>query len=227
MIVAAVIPALDEEAAIADVVEGIDRTLVRDVIVADNGSTDRTADVALKAGARVVPAPSRGYGAACWAAIEALRDDVEIVVFIDGDGSVDLDSLPPLLDPLLRNQADLAIGWRSPELTEPGAVSPQQRIGNTIAVALIQLLYHHRYHDLGPFRAIRRSLLDRIGMKDRGYGWTAEMQVRALHENARVVEVQVRTKRRIGRSKISGTIPGILRAARGIIGTILRLRNNR
>lgn len=224
MIVAAVIPALDEEAAIAGVVEGIDRTVVRDVVLADNGSADRTAEVARNAGARVVEAPSLGYGAACWAAIEALHEDVEIVVFIDGDGSVDPTSLPPLLDPLLRNQADLAIGWRSPELTEPGAVSPQQRIGNAIAVALIQLLHGHRYHDLGPFRAIRRDLLDRIAMKDRGYGWTAEMQVRALQENARVVEVPVRTKRRIGRSKISGTIPGVIRAARGILGTIVRLR---
>jgi glycosyltransferase involved in cell wall biosynthesis len=218
--IAVIIPALDEEDAIGAVVASIDRTLVRDVIVGDNGSRDATAEVARRGGAVVVAVAERGYGAACAGALTALADDVEIVVFMDADGSDDAGEMRALLAPIQRGDADLVIGARTN--VERGALTPQQRFGNRLATALIRMIHGHRYTDLGPFRAIRRELLDRIDMQDRRYGWTVEMQIRALQLGARVTEVPVRYRKRVGRSKISGTVTGVIKAGWWIVYTIIK-----
>lgn len=224
MSIALIIPALDEEHAIGPLLAGIDRALVRDVIVGDNGSRDATAVVAHEGGAEVVEVRERGYGAACAGALTRLREDVRIVVFMDADGSDDPAELPSLLAPILENRADFVIGSRALGIVEPGALTPQQRFGNWLATRLIKWIYGHRYTDLGPFRAVRRDLLDRIHMQDRRYGWTVEMQVRAVQLGARVAEVPVRYRRRVGQSKISGTVSGVLKAAWWILYTIFKYR---
>jgi glycosyltransferase involved in cell wall biosynthesis len=154
--------------------------------------------------------------------LAALADDVDVVLFMDADGSDDPAEIPLVLDGVLSGRADLVIGSRALGIVEPGALTPQQRFGNWLATRMIALLYGHRYTDLGPFRAIRRDLLDRIGMRDRRYGWTVEMQVRALQLGARVAEVPVRYRRRVGKSKISGTVTGVLKAGWWIVYTILK-----
>jgi len=222
VIIAAVIPALDEEDAIGTLLSEIDRTLVRDVIVGDNGSRDATADVAAKRGASVVPVVERGYGAACAGALAVLADDVEIVVFMDADGSDDPAEVEKLIEPIAAGRADFVIGSRPLGTIEKGALTPQQRFGNWLATRLMAILFHHRYTDLGPFRAIRRNLLDRIDMQDRRFGWTVEMQIRALQLGARVEEVPVRYRRRVGRSKISGTVTGVIKAGWWILYTIFK-----
>ena len=219
---ALIIPALDEEDAIGTLLAQIDRAAVRDVIVGDNGSRDRTAEVARAGGAMVVHVAERGYGAACAGALALLADDVEVVVFMDADGSDDPAELPLLVAPIVRDEADLVIGSRSLGVVERGALTPQQRFGNWLATRLIRLLYGHRYTDLGPFRAIRRTLLDAIAMQDRRFGWTVEMQIRALQLRARVAEVPVRYRKRVGRSKISGTVTGVIKAGWWILYTIAK-----
>ncbi len=221
-VIAAVIPALDEELTLGDVLDGLDRGLVRDVIVGDNGSRDRTAEVARAHGAQVVSVPRRGYGAACAGALRRLADDIELVVFLDADGADDARDLAALLRPLLDGRADLVIGSRVTRAA-PGALTSQQRVGNAMATGLIRLLFGYRYTDLGPFRAVRRDLLERLNMRDRGYGWTVEMQVRALRLQARVTEVDVAYRRRAaGRSKVSGTLVGSVKAGFWILATIAR-----
>ena len=222
--IALVIPALDEEHAIGPLLDGVHRALVRDVIVGDNGSRDATAAVARARGAEVVAVAERGYGAACAGALTRLRDDVEIIVFMDADGSDDPSEIPLLLAPIEEGRADLVIGSRALGIVEKGALTPQQRFGNWLATRLIRLLYGHRYTDLGPFRVIRRELLDRIAMQDRRYGWTVEMQIRALQLGARVAEVPVRYRKRVGKSKISGTVSGVIKAGWWIIYTIFKYR---
>lgn len=230
MNIALVIPALDEEDALGAVLAAVDRALVRDVIVGDNGSRDRTAEVAQAGGAVVVHVAERGYGAACAGALTALADDVDIVVFMDADGSDDATEMPLLIEPIAAGRADLVIGSRALGTVEPGALTPQQRFGNWVATRMIRLIYYdlkrdykgYRYTDLGPFRAIRRELLDRIAMRDRRYGWTVEMQIRALQLGARVAEVPVRYRKRIGKSKISGTVTGVIKAGWWIVYTILK-----
>jgi glycosyltransferase involved in cell wall biosynthesis len=218
--VALIIPALDEEHAIGPLLAAIDRTLIRDVIVGDNGSRDATAEIARKQGAEVVHVPERGYGAACAGALARVRDDIDIILFMDADGSDDPAEIPRVLQPILEGRADLVIGSRVLGIVERGALTPQQRFGNWLATRLIRLMHGHAYTDLGPFRAIRRELLDRISMRDRRYGWTVEMQVRALQLGARVAEVPVRYRRRVGKSKISGTVRGVILAGYWIIRTI-------
>jgi glycosyltransferase involved in cell wall biosynthesis len=220
--VALIIPALDEEHAIGALLEAIDRSVVRDVIVGDNGSRDATAAVARARGAQVVRVEERGYGAACAGALSAISDDVDVVLFMDADGSDDPAEIPLVLAPILSGRAELVIGSRSLGIVERGALTPQQRFGNWLATRMISLIYGHRYTDLGPFRAIRRELLDRIGMRDRRYGWTVEMQVRALQLGARVSEVPVRYRKRVGKSKISGTVSGVIKAGWWIVFTILK-----
>jgi glycosyltransferase involved in cell wall biosynthesis len=220
--VALIIPALDEEHGIGPLLDAVDRSLVRDVIVGDNGSRDATGDVARARGAQVVRVDERGYGAACAGALAAMADDVDVVLFMDADGSDDPAEIRLVLAPILANRADLVIGSRALGIVERGALTPQQRFGNWLATHLVALIYGHRYTDLGPFRAIRRDLLDRIGMRDRRYGWTVEMQLRALQLGARVTEVPVRYRRRVGRSKISGTVTGVIKAGWWIIYTILK-----
>lgn len=222
-----VIPALDEELAIGPLLDEVDRALVTDVLVGDNGSRDATAEVARSRGATVIAVAERGYGAACAGALTALPADTDVVVFMDADGSDDPAEIHRLLDPIVTGRADLVIGSRALGTVERGALTPQQRFGNWLATHLIALIYGHRYTDLGPFRAIRRELLDRIAMRDRRYGWTVEMQVRALQLGARVSEVPVRYRRRVGKSKISGTVSGVVKAGWWIVWTIFRYAGRR
>jgi len=221
--VAVLIPALNEEKAIAKVLAAIPPGLAGEVVVVDNGSTDRTAEVARRQGARVVGEPRRGYGQACQSGLAALAP-AEIVVFLDGDFSDFPEEMPALLAPILKNEADLVIGSRVLGRPERGALLPQQRLGNALATWLIRLLFGVRYTDLGPFRAIRADSLARLRMQDRSYGWTVEMQVKAARAGLRVAEVPVRYRRRVGVSKISGTLAGTCKAGYRIITTILRYR---
>jgi len=222
-----VIPALDEEASIGSVISSIDHSIVGEIVVGDNGSRDATASIAKAAGARVVHVAERGYGAACAGALELIAPDVEIVVFMDADGSDDPSEMSALIEPIASNIADLVIGSRALGEVEAGALSPQQRFGNWLATTLIALLYGHRYTDLGPYRAIRRDLLERINMQDRRYGWTVEMQMRALQLDARVMEVPARYRRRVGRSKIGGTFSGVVKAGFWILFTIAKYARRR
>jgi glycosyltransferase involved in cell wall biosynthesis len=223
VIVDVVIPALDEERALPQVLAEIPRPPVRRVVVADNGSRDRTASVAREAGVEVVHEPRRGYGAACLRGLAHLAaDPPEVVVFLDGDRSDHPAELPRLLAPIARGQADLVIGSRTLGRAERGALSAQQRVGNAIACGALRLLYGAHYTDLGPFRAIRWEALDQLSMRDPDYGWTVEMQVKAARRRLRHAEVPVSYRRRIGASKISGTLRGSLGAARKILWTLAR-----
>jgi glycosyltransferase involved in cell wall biosynthesis len=172
----------------------------------------------------VVAAPRRGYGSACLAALDYLRrhQPPDVVVFVDADYSDHPEELPRLVAPILAGDADLVIGSRILGRREPGALLPQARAGNLVACALIRLLYGHRYTDLGPFRAVRWPALERLGMADPDFGWTAEMQVKALRRGLRVTEVPVSYRRRVGVSKITGTVAGTLRAGYKIVWTVLR-----
>jgi glycosyltransferase involved in cell wall biosynthesis len=218
------IPALNEEASLPLVLAALPHPPVGRVVVADNGSRDATARVAREGGALVVPAARRGYGSACLAALDWLRrnDPPDIVVFVDADFSDHPDELPRLVAPLLAGEADLVIGSRVLGQRERGALLPQARAGNLVACFLIRLLYGHRYTDLGPFRAARWEALERLGMADPDFGWTAEMQVKALRYGLRVTEVPVSYRRRTGVSKITGTVTGTLRAGYKILWTVLR-----
>ncbi len=186
------------------------------------GSTDETANVAREHGATVAHEPRRGYGAACWAAMQMLRDDIEVVLFLDADSSDDLSRLPDLIEPILADKADLVIATRDAPTVEKGALSWQQRFGNRLASSLIRWRWGYHYRDLGPFRAISRKALDRIHMRDRAYGWTVEMQIRALQEHLRIRQTSVHYKRRIGRSKIGGSIRGSIKAGYWILTTIAK-----
>ena len=180
MTVDAVIPALNEAESLGLVLDALPKLLVRRVVVADNGSTDATAEVARGRGAVVVFEPRRGYGAACLKALEALvSDPPDVVLFLDADRSDDPAEAPAVLAPILEGRADLVVGSRVLGLREPGALSPHARFGNWLATRLIAAFYGARYTDLGPFRAIRYDALVGLGMKDRDFGWTVEMQVKA------------------------------------------------
>jgi len=219
-----VIPALNEEASLPLVLAALPSPRVRRVVVADNGSTDGTARVAREGGAVVVPAPRPGYGSACLAGLGWLRenDPPDIVVFLDADYSDHPDELPRVVAPILEERADLVIGSRVLGEREPGALLPQARAGNLIACWMIRLLYGHRYTDLGPFRAMRWDALERIEMGDPDFGWTAEMQVKALRHDLRVTEVPVSYRKRVGVSKITGTVKGTILAGTKILWTVLR-----
>ncbi len=219
-----VIPALNEEASLPQVLAALPHPPVRRAVVADNGSTDATARVAREGGALVVEATRRGYGSACLVGLAYLRahDPPDIVVFIDADFSDHPEELPLVVAPILADSADVVIGSRVLGRRERGALLPQARAGNLVACLLIRLLYRHRYTDLGPFRAIRWDALERIGMSDPNFGWTAELQVKALRAGLRVVEVPVSYRKRVGVSKITGTIRGTLAAGYKILWTVLR-----
>jgi len=220
--VSLIIPALNEEKSIGAVLNAIPRELVGEIIVVDNGSTDRTADVARHCGARVVEQPERGYGAACLAGIAAIAADCEIVAFVDADFSDFPEDLEKILQPLYENTAEMVIGTRTTISESRAALTPQQRYGNWLATSLVRIFFGYRYTDLGPFRAIRRDALEKIGMIDRNYGWTIEMQIKAARHNLRTAEVPVRYRIRIGRSKISGTVKGTILAGAKIIYTIFK-----
>lgn len=221
--VAVIIPALNEESALRELLPILHDFELGRLIVADNGSTDGTARVAREHGATVVSEPRRGYGAACQAGISVLDDRTQVVLFLDADLSDDPTRLPDLLDPILNGDADMTIGARLAELREPGAMTLPQRFGNGLAVRLIRAGWGHRYQDLGPFRAIRASSLRRIGMRDRAFGWTIEMQIRAVEERLRIIEIPLAYRRRKGVSKISGTLRGVVLAGYWILTTWARL----
>lgn len=217
-------PVFNEAASLPLVLADVPRPPVRRIVVADNNSTDGSAEVARANGAMAVPAPRQGYGSACLAALAYLRenDPPDIVVFLDADYSDHPDELPRVVEPIVEGRADVVIGSRALGEREPGALLPQARFGNWIACTLIHLLYRHRYTDLGPFRAATWEALERVGMRDPDFGWTAELQVKALRYRLRVVEVPVSYRRRVGVSKITGTFWGALRAGYKILWTVLR-----
>ena len=221
MNISVIIPAFNEEAAIGKVIADIPKAGVREIVVVDNGCLDRTAEVACAAGARVVREERRGYGSACLAGIAALNAP-EIVVFLDGDYSDFPSEMPLLVQPILAGDAEMVIGSRIRGVCEKGALLPQARFGNTLATLLIQLLFHVHYTDLGPFRAIRYEQLLAMDMRDKTFGWTVEMQVKAAKMGLRVCEVPVSYRKRIGQSKITGTVKGTILAGYKIITTILR-----
>jgi len=227
--VGVVIPALDEERNIGEVVSSLlaletrDGWIVDDLVVCDNGSTDATAAVAEEAGARVVPQAVPGYGIACLTAIQALRA-VDVVLFVDGDQSCLVREANALLAAIAAG-ADLAVGSRVLGKMERGALSLPQRAGNRVASLMILALWRHRVTDLGPFRAIRAEALERIDMRDEAYGWTVEMQVKAIRDGLRIVEVPVDSiRRKHGESKVGGTLKGVVGASIGIVSTIVKLR---
>jgi hypothetical protein len=221
--VTVIIPVLNEEEGLDRVLDDLAREQVDGILVIDNGSTDGTAAVARRRGATVVEEPRRGYGRACLTGIaRAALAPPDVVVFLDGDYSDFPEELPSLVEPIARGEADLVIGSRLKGRRQRGALLPQALVGNWIATTLIRLLYGHRFTDLGPFRAIRWESLVALGMKDETFGWTVEMQIKALQRGLRVAEVPVRYRPRIGTSKITGTVAGSVKAGWKILWTIAR-----
>ena len=221
--VGVVIPAYNEEHALARLLPILRRLPLRQIIVADNGSCDRTSDVVRRHGCELVCERRRGYGAACAAALAALADDCDIVVFLDADLADDPTRLAELVGPVAAGQADLVIGCRDGAPREEGALNAAQRFGHGLATTPSKLPWGVSCRALGPFRAIRRSALTAMNMRDRAFGWTVEMQVRALQMGLRIAQVAVPYRRRVGKSKISGTLRGVLLAGYYILTTIARL----
>lgn len=219
--VAVIIPALNEKGSIGKVLDAIPDWVDLTVVV-DNGSEDGTAEVAVRHGANVVAESARGYGAACLKGIASLEEfgAPDIVVFLDADYSDYPEEMERLADPILEGRADMVIGSRSLGRAEPGALTPQQRFGNWLATFLLRLIWGARYTDLGPFRAISYAALGMLDMQDRNYGWTVEMQIRGARRGLRGIEVPVSYRKRIGVSKISGTVRGVLAAGSKILSTI-------
>jgi hypothetical protein len=218
--ISVIIPAYNEQKAIARVVGAVP-DWVDEVVVVDNGSTDSTGHLARQAGARVVLEPERGYGAACQAGMRSLREP-DVVVFMDGDYGDCPEEMGLLVDPILRGEADLVAGSRTLGQRERLALSPQSRFGNWLACGLMGLIWKTSYTDLGPYRAVRTSALQSLGMHDRNFGWIVEMQIKATLAGLRVLEVPVHYRRRIGKSKISGTVRGVIGAGCKILFTIFR-----
>ncbi len=220
--VAVVIPVFNERDSLPLVVGAIPAGLVEEIVVVDNGSTDGTDSIARGLPVRLVREPRRGYGSACLAGVAALANrPPEILVFLDGDFSDHPEEMPALIAAVSAG-AELVIGSRALGESEPGALLPQARFGNALACLLIRWLLGQRYTDLGPFRAIRWDAYERLGMRDTSFGWTCEMQVKAVRKGLRIAEVPVSYRRRIGVSKITGTLNGTLRAGAKILGTIAR-----
>src|SRR2546427_7775918 len=222
--VAIVIPALNEEAAIHQLLTELPKDFAQWVIVVDNGSTDGTATVAQRSGAIVASEPIRGYGRACLKGFKtACSLEAEIVIFMDGDGSDDPKDLPMMLRPISEGRADFVVGSRVSELAERGAVPPQARLGNWLVSRMIHLLYGVHLHDIGSFRVVRCSLLKTLKMREMTYGWPVEMLVKAVRAHYRLVEVPIHYRRRSqGRSKVAGTITGSIKAAYYMLSTAVR-----
>lgn len=222
--VTAIVPCLDEETAIPDVVAGLLANGADAVIVVDGGSRDATAARARSAGARVIVELRRGYGRAIQAGIAAMTPETGIVLFVDGDGSDRLDRVPDLLDPIRAGRADFVHGSRVRGAREPGALSPQQIVAGHLAGWLLRLTYGTRFTDMSPFRAIRRDALAQLGMRDETYGWNLEMLMRAAASGLRCEEIAVGQRlRQGGASKVSGDWRVGLRAAWIIGATFLHL----
>ena len=217
-IINVVIPAMNEEKSIAKVIAEIPSTVSR-IIVANNNSTDNTADVARAGGAEVVDVPIPGYGRACLAGIK-MAQPCDILVFMDGDASDFPEELTELVRPIIEDETDFVIGSRLAGESEKGSLTVPQQFGNALACWLMRLFWGGKYTDLGPFRAIRMSALETLNMQAPTFGWTVEMQVRVLKHKLRYMEKPVRYRHRIGTSKISGTIKGVIMAGTYILGTI-------
>lgn len=222
--IALIIPAFNEEKSIGQVLAEVPDT-VNEVVVVDNNSSDNTAQVARSQGATVLHEPNMGYGYACLRGINYLSQTSkrpEIIVFMDGDYSDYPEELPKVVAPILTEQMDLVIGARDKSLREPGSMTPQQVFGNWLATSLMRVIYGARFTDLGPFRAIRMEALESMEMEDKTYGWTVEMQLKALKKKMAYTEVPVRYKKRIGVSKVSGTVKGSIFAGIKILGWIFK-----
>ena len=223
--VSLVIPALNEEEPIADVVrECVATKIPREVIVVDNGSDDRTAARAREAGAKVILEPRRGYGRACAAGVRALPPECEIVVFLDGDGSDCPEFMNQLVDPIARGTHDFVIGSRTRGQRERGSMNFQQIFAGRFAGCLLSILYGVRYTDMCPFRAIRCHALEKLSMREETYGWNLEMQMKAARAGLRILEIPVNHRCRTGGvSKVSGTLRGTFVAGARIMATFLRV----
>lgn len=223
--IAIIIPAFNEENGIGEVIREIPKGLIDEIVVVNNGSTDNTEKIAAAEGATVLREPIPGYGRACLRGIDYLKRSVtppDIVVFLDADHSDYPEEMVSLIDPIQRGHADLVIGSRALGVKEAGSMTPQQIFGNWLATRLLRLLYGIRFTDLGPFRSIRFNSLLALDMQDKTYGWTVEMQLKAAKMRFRSTEVPVRYRKRIGFSKISGTLKGSVKAGSKIITTIFK-----
>lgn len=224
--VSVIIPALNEQDSIALVIWDIPRHLADEIIVVDNGSTDRTAEVGRNAGARLVSENRRGYGAACLKGI-ASANNPDIIVFMDGDYSDYPEEMEQIITPILKGEADLVIGSRITGTASERVLPQHAYWGNKLTTWLINALYHYRFTDLGPFRAISYKHLILLGMRDTNYGWTVEMQVKALIHGLKVIEIPVSYRKRVGKSKVTGTIAGSLKAGIKILYTVFSLRTQK
>lgn len=217
-----IIPAYNEAESIESVLRDIPRDLVRGIIVVDNNSSDGTAEYAKRGGAMVISEPVRGYGRACLAGINYVKElSPDVIVFLDGDYSDHPEEMPSLLE-RIRDGDELVIGSRTLGKAEAGALRPQARWGNRLAVFLIKRLFGFQYTDLGPFRAIKWDKLLQLNMQDQTFGWTVEMQVKAVKQGLRIAEVPVSYRTRMGVSKITGTFSGTVRAGYKILFTIFK-----
>ncbi|WP_276366983.1 glycosyltransferase family 2 protein [Chryseolinea sp. H1M3-3] len=224
-VISVIIPAFNEENGIGQVIAEIPKEIVHEIIVVNNASTDNTEHIAQKAGATVLREPIPGYGRACLRGIDYLiksKSHPDIVIFLDADHSDYPEEIPQLINPILANNVDLVIGSRALGNKEKGSMTTQQIFGNWLATRLLKLFYKVRFTDLGPFRAIKFRSLVALDMQDKTYGWTVEMQLKAAKKKMKCMEVPVRYRKRIGFSKISGTIKGTVMAGYKIIGTIFK-----
>ena len=216
-----IIPAFNEESSIGLVLDALPQDKIHEIIVVNNNSTDDTARVASAHGARVVEEPQKGYGSACLKGIDELNAP-DIVVFLDGDFSDFPEEIVELVSPIEKGDADFVLGSRMILTESRRALLPQARYGNRLAVFLIKLFFNYSFTDLGPFRAIRYSSLMAIGMQDMDFGWTVEMQIKAVKNGLRIQELPVKYRERIGVSKITGTVSGTFKAGTKIIYTIFK-----
>ena len=226
--ISVIIPVFNEQESISLVLNDIDQNLVKEVVVVNNNSTDRTADKAAEQGATVIHETRQGYGSACLRGIEYLKNESplgppEILVFLDGDYSDHPNEMEELVKPIMNENYDMVIGSRITGSAEPGALLPQAQVGNRIASILLRLIYGVRFTDLGPFRAIQWNKLLELNMQDTTYGWTVEMQVKAAKMKYLCTEIPVSYRKRIGVSKITGTLKGSFLAAYKILYTIFKL----
>jgi glycosyltransferase involved in cell wall biosynthesis len=223
-VVSAIIPCLDEETAIGQVVTAVLAQDVSEVVVVDGGSKDRTVERATEAGARVIIEPRRGYGRAIQVGIAAVRDDADILVFLDGDGSDPTEFIPALVSPIVAGEAVFVLGSRVRGVREPGSLAPPQLLAGHVGGLLLWLIYGARFTDLSPFRAVRRDALEHLGMKEETFGWNLEMLMRVAAARLPALEIAVGQRRRIGGvSKVSGNLIAGVKAAWSISTTFLRL----